>query len=393
MESKGGISVSINPASKPFSEVKEDLAVKDYGEIVNSCMRHTKCREGRCLTKKVGGQLVCRFGFPREKRETTFCEKLPQGKGMTLATQRNDPLIVSSSPQMTVAWRANCESQMIVTVEALLRYLLKYLNKAEPMSDALHRIQENVATDSFGRRLSSKSVIQSVLITTVGNRDFSLQESAHHLLSLPLFFCSRSFQVLHTSGLREINNEGTLPCYLDAYKDRPSEQEGVCLFQFVKKFNNGKQRRKEVVVQVKPRHRRILQDDRQNELWFQQQIILFVPWRGNTENLKANHETWRETFESLEKDIDQSRVKCGLQLSSLENELPEEENVLVVDVEDEKKSEVTTETVETDPYHLATHKVPLHDLHSANSMSVLLTNRIYSLFFHIPFPYFRSLFP
>lgn len=346
---KGGMNLQVHPASIPFADVTDIR--RDYGEIVNSCMRHTKCRQPRCLIIK-NGKLTCRFGFPKEKMNETKCMALPRNVGLNLLTKRNDTLVVSHCPQLTVAWRGNCEMQMIVALDALLRYLLKYLNKPEPVSEALLKIRETVALESSSSRLTSTRIIQSVLISTIGNRDFSAQESAHHLLQMPLFFCSRQFVVLNTSCLRRINNKGTKVCILDIYKKRNSEQENVCLFEFVKCFNNnGKVRRKEVIVQIKPRYTRTLRTGVDNDMWFEQQIILFLPWRGNNDDLKGTLATWKEVYDVKEKKIKKSQRHFGFNFSFEDNTIPNEEDILLAE-----EPQNNTIALETEPYQLAEHE-------------------------------------
>lgn len=43
------------------------------------------------------------------------------------------------------------------------------------------------------KEVPSKSVIMKLLLSTIGERDYSAQEVSHVLMGLPLYKCSRSF--------------------------------------------------------------------------------------------------------------------------------------------------------------------------------------------------------
>lgn len=47
--------------------------------------------------------------------------------------------------------------------------------------------------DRVGKEVSSKSVIMKLILSTIGERDYSAQEVSHVLMGLPLYKCSRSF--------------------------------------------------------------------------------------------------------------------------------------------------------------------------------------------------------
>ena len=79
---------------------------------------------------------------------------------------------------------------------------------------------------------TSLKAVQKPLINSVGNRDYSVQETCHLLLQLPLIHSSRDFTVLSLSGSRQVQNQvenqmhqGTqAPVFstLDHYVQRPT---------------------------------------------------------------------------------------------------------------------------------------------------------------------------
>jgi PIF1-like helicase len=405
----------IHPASVRFSEV-EDVD-RDYSESINTFMRHTNCQMGRCLqTRKLpngASHIVCRMGFPKPHKEVTQCRWVEVGgqtqrqttaqvqgvavtvtedmaarevdldlaaveaiapapiRRLVIDTKRNDTLLVSHSPTMLHAWRANCELQAITSTESLKKYLIKYLNKPEHLSEFLKRILE-MAASSHSSNHTAKRAIQSFLMATVGCRDYSAQESAHHILQLPLYFCSRHFETLNTSGLKSVNEDGELPNYLDRYQRRHADLEECCLFLFVKRYSTTKARgalpplrREEIVVVVKPRYTASSTKEVVRELFHQQQMILFVSWRGDFEVLKGDFATWREAHEA-------ANIVTPLRICMDDIVLVEEDDVVeetaavdqpAAEVLDESAPEVDVNRslpppLETEPFNVGTHDVP-----------------------------------
>jgi len=283
---RGAFLLATHPASVPYAQVPDYL--KDYSDLINTCMRHTRCQEGRCIRMRTLAngkrEFVCRYGFPKPHQDKTVCrfDVLPvkdSNKKNAVATapaegeeycvlkyirilmeyRRNESLVATHSPSMLSAWRANCEMQLIVHLDAVRRYVVKYLTKGEPVSSYLKLIRE-MATSTLNSWDSSKRAVQSIILATVGCRDYSAQECAHHLLQLPLFFCTRIFETVNTSGLRCVDGEGAMTNNLDRYAKRHPELENVTLFEFVKTYANNKpvgtlpsRRRLEAIVVVKPR--------------------------------------------------------------------------------------------------------------------------------------------
>ncbi len=110
-------------------------------------------------------------------------------------------------------------------------------------------------------------VVQKLLISTVGVRDFSAQETCQLLLMLPMFRASRDFIVLSLDGSRQVDDKleddrpVTVDSQLDHYGGRPDNDEfdQLTLLEFVRKYKVKKnvglpvvQRTIEVVVIPRP---------------------------------------------------------------------------------------------------------------------------------------------
>ena len=198
-------------------DLNEDLA-----DLVATCQRHTRCSTAYCLHTKHGKQ-ECRFGYPKplQPHTTIITENEP-----TLVTARNDGLINSFNPVQLSAWRANVDMQYIVSHQRVLQYCTKYVTKSEPRSQSLKEIFTTIV-HSLREGNSSLKAVQKLLINTVGERDYSAQETCHLLLQLPMFKASRDFIILSLDGSRAVEDhleEGqsaTALSIVDHYMGRP----------------------------------------------------------------------------------------------------------------------------------------------------------------------------
>ena len=82
-------------------------------------------------------------------------------------------------------WRANCDIQIIIDHHACVEYLAKYAAKGEPRSQQL-KDTFNFVIKSADHDTNVKKAIKQLMMKSLGERDFSAQETAHHLLSLKL---------------------------------------------------------------------------------------------------------------------------------------------------------------------------------------------------------------
>ena len=89
---------------------------------------------------------------------------------------------------------------------------------------------------------SSLKMVQKLMISSVGERDYSAQETCHLLLGLPMYRASHDFVILSLDGSRQVDNdqeEGTavvtLASQLDHYRSRPTtpHMERLTLLEFV----------------------------------------------------------------------------------------------------------------------------------------------------------------
>ena len=185
--------------NKVYGDV-QDLD-EDLADLVATCQRHTRCSAAYCLRTKHGKQ-ECRFGYPKPLQPHTA---IVTEEELTLITARNDGMINSFNPVQLSAWRANVDMQYIVSRQRVLQYCTKYVTKSEPRSQSLKEIFTTIVR-SLREGNSSLKAVQKLLINTVGERDYSGQETCHLLLQLPMFKASRDFIILSLDGSRAVED-------------------------------------------------------------------------------------------------------------------------------------------------------------------------------------------
>ena len=297
------------PKTNPHICNRSYLEVEDFdldlADLIATCQRHTRCSAAYCLRTR-NGQQKCRFGYPKRLQPETAL--VTEDNDPVLLTARNDGLINSFNPAQLSAWRANVDMQYCVSRRKVIEYCAKYATKSEPRSQSLKEIfatiVRNLKEDS-----SSLKAVQKLLINSVGERDFSAQETCHLLLQLPMFKASRDFIMLSLDGSRAVDEHlnkdqpATVLSALDHYVSRPAtaQFQNMTLLHFIQHYTIPKetgsepsQRRKKVVVIVRP----YCSPDPQGpkyEQYCEQKLMLHMPFRHKNE-LLGNHSTFTAAF-------------------------------------------------------------------------------------------------
>ena len=123
---------------------------------------------------------------------------------MQVITKRNDSRLNNQQRLQLQGWRTNCDIQLVIDYQACVEYLAKYAAKSETQSHLLKNTFSAIVQNSQSTA-DATTMIKKNVIKTLGQRDFSAQETMHHLLSLN--FVSSSFVVLpvNLNGSRILN--------------------------------------------------------------------------------------------------------------------------------------------------------------------------------------------
>ena len=161
----------------------------DYAELLNTVQRHTRCSTQYFFRHKQNEkELSCRFHFPFEYcAETHLNFEQVNSKNDSLKyrtkiiTKRNDSCLNSNQCTQLQGWRANCDIQIIVDYHACVEYLTKYASKPEQKSTVVHQTLSNILKSATTSE--TDKIMKKLMMKVLGERDFSTQETMHHLLS------------------------------------------------------------------------------------------------------------------------------------------------------------------------------------------------------------------
>ena len=252
-----------NPHVCNQSYVEVEDFHQDLVDLVATCQRHTRCSASYCL-RNYQGQQKCRYGYPKPLQQQTTI--LTEDGEPALITARNDSLINSYNPLQLSAWRANVDIQFCISRHKVIEYCAKYATKSEPRSQSLKDIFTAIVnTLQYGN--TSLKAVQKLLINSVGERDYSAQETCHLILQLPMYSASRDFVVLSLDGSRSVADnlqEGdvaTAPSTIDHYIARPTTPHfnNMTLLHFAQHYAVSKElssepkcRKKSIIVITRP---------------------------------------------------------------------------------------------------------------------------------------------
>lgn len=304
----------IHPCKKDFLAMREIDFEDDYTDLVNSVQRHTQCSSAYCLRKTSSGEQYCRFHFPMPLQNATKLEyekvrgKTSEYYRISYSLKRNDTRLNKHQRLQIQSWRANCDIQPILDYHACLQYLAKYASKGEKVSSVIKDAFMSVSSKTSNTD-SSRRIIQRLLMKSLGERDWSIQEVMHQILSLKLV--SSFFDVITVSleGSRRISIRKDLavtqPSSLDIYANRhqyenfKTEMFNCNLVQFTSKY---KIVNKKIVTRPKPVVVRFFPtvyanpNDPKYPNYCKYQLIKFKPWSQYIYNAYGGVDTSEESY-------------------------------------------------------------------------------------------------
>ena len=273
----------------------------DYEYLVNRVQRH-KCTPTYCLRKTNEGDYICRFGFPqflcgyvrepvsaernselRLERDVTRC---PDGGVVTeeeLIFLRNHPFVVTHVPELLSLWRGNIDMKLVTNVEALEKYMTKYIMKEEKKSMSFQDIARVVAEKATeaGPNATVPKTLSQIMLKFVGEHDLSKSECWQILNGDDYVTFSRPLRYLNLTDKRCVsapNERGDnldRPARSKNTADRYwSREEDPVFLEVVRKFEEG-----EIKLEKHPREYSLYQFTSYfSQKWeFEQKIHIVVP--------------------------------------------------------------------------------------------------------------------
>jgi len=304
----------------PHKETDPELHELVTRYLLHRCSAY--CRRRR----KCGNRFVthCKFGFPREARETAIVhcveEKLKKRQKIyNLARKESEVRVNDYNPLLLLLWKANCDIQFVAESSlALANYVTGYVTKPEKSS--MQELWQEV-----GEAKSVYSRLWSFGVRALRSRESGLYEASDILLGDHLCEKSDTVQWLDVSMPHKRNRrlkdhkelvqmEATDPDSEDIYMEnihthyypgRPDELDDLCLHDFVANYNyygkdvNGARKYKKLTKPRLVNHTLFdPNDERTREAYFYSLVLLFVPFRDET-CLIQKDETAEEAFTRL----------------------------------------------------------------------------------------------
>ena len=222
---------------------------------------------------------------------------------MKVVTKRNDYRLNNHQRLQLQGWRANCDIQVIIDYHSCLEYIAKYASKAEKISSVAKEAFTSVLCESSNQN-NGKSTLRKLMMKAVGQRNMSIQEVMHHILSIKLV--SSSFQVITTSldGSRKVQltADGSLnsePSLLDTYVGRAiyeTDFPGISNCNFTEFASNYfqskkgiKKRTSPVVIKAYPNYSSSLKGPSYG-LFCRYQLLRYKPWQHSVDNAWSDKE-------------------------------------------------------------------------------------------------------
>ena len=94
--------------------------------------------------------------------------------------------------------------QVCVSAYGLAKYVVKYATKSEPQSKTLSQTFQMIV-DGLDKRDPSRKAVSKLLMKSIGERDYSAQETWHLIMGDKLVTASREFKMLHLEDKLEID--------------------------------------------------------------------------------------------------------------------------------------------------------------------------------------------
>ena len=200
------------------------------------------------------------------------------------------------------------DMQYCVSRHKVIEYCAKYATEREPRSETMKEIFSKIVRSLKDDNTSLKAV-QKLLINSIGDRDYSAQETCHLLLQLLMFKAFRDFIVLSLDESRAVEEQlddgqpATALSILDHYIARPATLwfRDMKLLHFVQQHTMPKElssdpsrRRKDVVVIVRP-YLSPEPNGPNYEQYCRQKLMLNVPFHRE-EELQGEADTYADAY-------------------------------------------------------------------------------------------------
>lgn len=229
-----------------------------------------------------------------------------------------------------MAWRANCDFRFLVDVDACENYCVKYATKDEKQTESFSKMMKKIVALAKKEGKSVKGCFSSLLIKTIGERDYTAQEVCGQLEQLPYVQYSRTVQKVNLSNMRSLaqkkaakdddcnvddsgdetemddEDQGTTAAAaennVDRYASRPPALENLSLFRYIAELDHqlnpiASCDDYRIPFPVPAYHPH--PHGRNHDQYCKNRLMLHKPWRGDAETLRTDGQPWQDALEEF----------------------------------------------------------------------------------------------
>ena len=203
-----------------------DYTLTDLERLINRVNLH-HCTKTYCLRYLAELlRYICRFRFPKELHGYCFeTEKsLPDTESIVGLLQkhcasagadisngkvhvmRNHPRIVETIEELLIIWRANCDTKLIQSLEALMKYIMKYAMKKEQNSPSFDAVVKEL-TDKTASDTPVRKLFARILLKTIADHDMGYHEAHKIVEGKPHIEYSHGFKNVNLTDVRMLHIE------------------------------------------------------------------------------------------------------------------------------------------------------------------------------------------
>ena len=243
-------------------------------------------------------------------------------------------MVNAFNKNLLLMWNANIDLQYILNPWAATMYVASYISKS---SKGLSALLRNIKAGQFK---NSAEMIKRAGSAWINTTEVPAQEAVYHVLGLPFRRFSRGVQFMNTNttneqhcvALPKADLEGLSPDDTECFQKTQQEKygyrgthPGLCMADYFAKFEWKRLKTAEGTVSYfsKPRKRpkvlRFIGIRRSTDLegYCREKIMLFLPWKGDFDDLFPEQESWLEVYNANIEDI-QTNEKKYCQVSESE---------------------------------------------------------------------------
>ena len=280
---------------------------------------------------------------------------MKSGKKIVLKRKPAEKWLNNYNSHILKHWQANMDLQYIVDPYSCIMYITSYMMKSE---GAMSELLKQTVTECDDCDVKSK--LKKVGSVFLNSREVSAQEATFRILSIPLKQCSRAVVFVNTAPpdkrvsllkprkvLEEMNDDDEeifCTSLVDRYAARPDDLHNLCLAEFAASYVSAKRAspdepdhisvidqemgQNEKIITLKNglgtmrrRNRqcviRFHQERKEGEDKYRNLLMLYLPWRDESDDLKGNFVSYQAHYQDVEIHVKTNESKFSIRAEEI----------------------------------------------------------------------------